>query len=137
MVNQDLETLQHKQTTIQAKISEYKRRHLELSHRVLGVMVRQEIQCKAGVAIGTEEELLRTRLEGIQAEVNAPTQMKVIVIFLKCCKISFLKGTYNIGNYQASDFLGFFPDFKISFTNLPLPQNCLERREVATKERKK
>ena len=24
-----------------------------------------------------------------------------------------------------------------SFTNLPLPQNVLERREVATKERKK
>ena len=32
---------------------------------------------------------------------------------------------------QACDFSGFL------FTNLPLPQNCLERREVATKERKK
>ena len=77
MISQDLETLQHKQTTVQAKIAEYKRRHLELSHRVLGVMVRQETQRKAGVAIGMEEEQLRTRLEGIQAEVNAPTQMKV------------------------------------------------------------
>ncbi|XP_071787665.1 nuclear pore complex protein Nup54-like [Asterias amurensis] len=76
MISQDLETLQHKQTTVQAKIAEYKRRHLELSHRVLGVMVRQETQRKAGVAIGMEEEQLRTRLEGIQAEVNAPTQMK-------------------------------------------------------------
>ena len=30
-----------------------------------------------------------------------------------------------------------FPDFRIFFTNLPLPKNFLERREVATKERKK
>ncbi|XP_038054996.1 nuclear pore complex protein Nup54-like [Patiria miniata] len=76
MIGQDTETLQHKQTTIQAKIAEYKRRHLELSHRVLRVMVRQETQRKAGTAIQTEEEQLRTRLEGLQAEVNAPTQMK-------------------------------------------------------------
>ena len=39
-------------------------------------------------------------------------------------------------NIQACDFSGFF---RISgyFTNLPLPQNGLERREVASKERKK
>ncbi|XP_022079496.1 nuclear pore complex protein Nup54-like [Acanthaster planci] len=76
MINQDTETLQHKQTTIQAKIAEYKRRHLELSHRVLRILVRQETQRKAGMAIQTEEEQLRTRLEGLQAELNAPTQMK-------------------------------------------------------------
>ena len=37
---------------------------------------------------------------------------------------------------QVCDFLGFL-DFTIFFTNLPLPQTFLERREVATKERKK
>ena len=38
--------------------------------------------------------------------------------------------------YRPFDFTGFF---QISgfFTNLPLPLNVLERREVATKERKK
>ena len=36
-------------------------------------------------------------------------------------------------------FLWIFPDFRIFYTNLPLPQpqHFLERRELATKERKK
>ena len=38
--------------------------------------------------------------------------------------------------YWPCDFSGFFP-ISGFFTNLPLPQNFLERREVATKERKK
>ena len=38
--------------------------------------------------------------------------------------------------YQACDFFGFFLIWGF-FTNLPLPPNYLERREVATKERKK
>ena len=41
----------------------------------------------------------------------------------------------NLKYFQVCDFSGFF---LISgfFTNLPLPRNFLERREVATKERK-
>ena len=36
-----------------------------------------------------------------------------------------------IHSFQACDFSGFY------FTSLPLPQNILERREVASMERKK
>ena len=35
------------------------------------------------------------------------------------------------------NLMNYFSGFQDCFTNLPLPQNCLERREVATKERKK
>lgn len=36
-MNKDLERLQEQQNTLQARIAENKRRHLELSHRVLQV----------------------------------------------------------------------------------------------------
>ncbi|XP_041459535.1 nuclear pore complex protein Nup54-like [Lytechinus variegatus] len=76
LVSKDLEKLQEQQDTLQARIAENKRRHLELSHRVLQVMARQEVQRKQGVSIQLEEEHLRTQLEGLMAELNAPTQMK-------------------------------------------------------------
>ena len=38
---------------------------------------------------------------------------------------------------QACDISGFFPISGFFFTNLPLPQDVLERREVATKEIKR
>ena len=40
-------------------------------------MAKQEVQRKQGVSIQLEEEHLRTQLEGLMAELNAPTQMKV------------------------------------------------------------
>ncbi|XP_030836901.1 nucleoporin p54 isoform X2 [Strongylocentrotus purpuratus] len=76
LVNKDLERLQEQQNTLQARIAENKRRHLELSHRVLQVMAQQEVQRKQGVSIQLEEEHLRTQHEGLMAELNAPTQMK-------------------------------------------------------------
>ncbi|XP_071500029.1 nucleoporin p54-like [Diadema antillarum] len=76
LMSKDLEKLQQQQNALQAKIAENKRRHLELSHRVLQVMAKQEVQRKQGVSIQLEEEQLRTQLEGLMAELNAPTQMK-------------------------------------------------------------
>lgn len=40
-------------------------------------MAQQEVQRKQGVSIQLEEEHLRTQHEGLMAELNAPTQMKV------------------------------------------------------------
>ncbi|KAK2172361.1 hypothetical protein NP493_969g00036 [Ridgeia piscesae] len=76
IITEDIGALQKNQTSMVSKIEEYKRRHLELGHRVLQVMVKQEIYRKLGYAIQADEEQLRVQLEAIQAELNAPTQFK-------------------------------------------------------------
>lgn len=69
--------MNRKHTTTVAKISEHKRKLLELQHRVLKVLVHQEVRRKMGYAIQADEEQLRIKLEAIQAELSAPTQFKV------------------------------------------------------------
>ncbi|XP_070552255.1 nuclear pore complex protein Nup54-like [Ptychodera flava] len=76
IISDDIATLQRNQATIQAKLTEYKRKHAELSHKILQIMLAQEVYRKSGLAIQVEEEQLRVQLESIQAELNAPTQFK-------------------------------------------------------------
>lgn len=76
MIATDLTQLQQKQVSMLAKLDEYKRKHLELGHRLLQVVVKQEISRKMGYAIQAEEEQLRVQLEKSQAELNHPTQFK-------------------------------------------------------------
>ena len=45
---------------------------------MLQVLVKQEIYRKLGYAIQVDEEQLRVQLESCQAELNAPTQFKVL-----------------------------------------------------------
>ncbi|OWK13554.1 NUP54 [Cervus elaphus hippelaphus] len=59
-----------------AKIAQYKRKLMDLSHRTLQVLIKQEIQRKSGYAIQADEEQLRVQLDTIQGELNAPTQFK-------------------------------------------------------------
>ena len=47
-----------------------------MSHRVLEVIIQQEIQRKSGLAIQTEEEQLRTQLEALNNQLRAPTQFR-------------------------------------------------------------
>ncbi|MCJ8741222.1 hypothetical protein PDJAM_G00068200 [Pangasius djambal] len=72
----DISELQKNQATTVAKIAQYKRKLMDLSHRVLQVLIRQEIQRKSGYAIQVDEEHLRVQLDTIQSELNAPTQFK-------------------------------------------------------------
>ncbi|CAH1776827.1 unnamed protein product [Owenia fusiformis] len=76
MIAKDISDLQRSHTNMVAKTEQYKRKHLELGHRVLQVMTKQEICRKMGYAIQLEEEQLRVNLEALQAELNAPTQFK-------------------------------------------------------------
>ncbi|KAL4230131.1 Nuclear pore complex protein Nup54 [Mactra antiquata] len=76
LIAQDLTEFQNKQSNMLAKLDEYKRKHLELSHRLLQVIVKQEIYRKQGYAIQADEEQLRVQLEAIQVELNHPTQFK-------------------------------------------------------------
>ncbi|KAG7320745.1 hypothetical protein KOW79_015160 [Hemibagrus wyckioides] len=72
----DISELQKNQATTVAKIAQYKRKLMDLSHRVLQVLIKQEIQRKSGYAIQVDEEHLRVQLDTIQSELNAPTQFK-------------------------------------------------------------
>lgn len=76
LIAQDLSEFQNKQSNMLAKQEEFKRKHLELSHRVLQVIVKQEILRKQGFAIQVDEEQLRVQLEALQTELNHPTQFK-------------------------------------------------------------
>uniref|UniRef100_A0A667G526 Nucleoporin Nup54 alpha-helical domain-containing protein n=1 Tax=Lynx canadensis TaxID=61383 RepID=A0A667G526_LYNCA len=77
IISEDISELQKNQTTTMAKIAQYKRKLMDLSHRTLQVLIKQEIQRKSGYAIQADEEQLRVQLDTIQCELNAPTQFKV------------------------------------------------------------
>ncbi|CAL1567651.1 unnamed protein product [Knipowitschia caucasica] len=76
IISNDISDLQKDQATTVAKIAQYKRNLMDLSHRVLQVLIKQEIQRKSGYAIQVDEEHLRVQLDTIQSELNAPTQFK-------------------------------------------------------------
>ncbi|KAA8584464.1 hypothetical protein FQN60_008249 [Etheostoma spectabile] len=76
IISSDISELQKNQATTVAKIAQYKRKLMDLSHRVLQVLIKQEIQRKSGYAIQVDEEHLRVHLDTIQSELNAPTQFK-------------------------------------------------------------
>lgn len=76
MIASDIVQLQNNLTNMVAKAEQAKRRQTELSHRLLKVIVKQEIHRKHGYAIQADEELLRAQLEAIVAELNSPTQLK-------------------------------------------------------------
>ncbi|CAH1402400.1 unnamed protein product [Nezara viridula] len=54
------------------KINEYKQKVIELEHRVLEVMVRQQIARNFGVALRPEEEMLRSQLDAVQSQLSSP-----------------------------------------------------------------
>ncbi|XP_067000209.2 nuclear pore complex protein Nup54 [Anabrus simplex] len=75
-VSEDIANLQRQHSNTAAKIAEYRRRFVELEHRVLQVLVKQEISRKVGLALQPEEESLRSQLETLQMQINAPNQFK-------------------------------------------------------------
>jgi len=76
LIANDIASLQRNQADVVAKTEEYKRNQLVLGHRVLKVLVKQELYRKHGYAIQADEEQLRTKLETIYAELSAPMQFK-------------------------------------------------------------
>ncbi|CAD7078421.1 unnamed protein product [Hermetia illucens] len=75
-VEKDLTELKQRHAATTARIMEYRRKLAELSHRILKVIVKQESTRKVGMALSPEEEVLRSKLENMQALVSAPTQFK-------------------------------------------------------------
>lgn len=75
-IAEDISRLQKQHQNTLAALAQAQRRQLELSHRVLKVLVKQESTRKNGFTITQEEEQLRSQLESIQAEIETPTQFK-------------------------------------------------------------
>ncbi|XP_054719513.1 nucleoporin p54-like [Uloborus diversus] len=98
IISDDIAELNRNHTTTVAKIAEHKRKLLELQHRVLKVLVHQEITRKMGYSIQADEEQLRIKLEAIQAELSAPTQFKG--------HLRELTSQIRMQNYQTSTFEG-------------------------------
>ncbi|KAF6205805.1 hypothetical protein GE061_019979 [Apolygus lucorum] len=54
------------------KILEYKQKVVDLEHRILKLMVKQQITRNIGVSLQPEEEVLRSQLDSIQSRLNSP-----------------------------------------------------------------
>lgn len=76
MAAEEIQRLQRQHTAIQARLKEHRRNLLELQHRVLQVLVRQEITRKVGLSLQPEEEVLTRRFETMHSQISAPTQFK-------------------------------------------------------------
>lgn len=76
LISEEIAELQHNHATTMAKLAQFKRKHLELSHSILEVMIKQECLRKSGYSVQADEEQLRVQLECLQAELNAPSQFK-------------------------------------------------------------
>ena len=68
--------LQERRANTQSKIQERKRKLLELSHKILEVIIAQEVQRKSGMAIQTEEEQLSAQFEALNNQLRAPQQFR-------------------------------------------------------------
>jgi len=74
---EDLAGLQTRAAETSVAVSEHRRRHIDLQHRVLKVLIKQECSRKEGFALQPEEERLRVQLESIHNELSIPTQFRV------------------------------------------------------------
>lgn len=75
-VNGQITDLQRKHTATMSQITEQKQKYLQLQHRVLQILVKQEVTRKVGMTLQPEEEVLRGRLEMMYAHLNLPTQFR-------------------------------------------------------------
>ncbi|KAL3316597.1 Nuclear pore complex protein Nup54 [Cichlidogyrus casuarinus] len=71
---QQSKTMTSRNTIIKDKLFELKRKQIELSHRILNYLARQEVRRKMGFAISSDEESLRYGLERLWSELLASPQ---------------------------------------------------------------
>lgn len=76
MAAERIQGLQRQHNATQARLKEHRRSLLELQHRVLQVLVKQEVTRKVGLSLQPEEEVLTNRFEAMHAQISAPTQFK-------------------------------------------------------------
>ena len=74
---EELSNLQSRAAEASVALNEQRRRHIDLQHRVLKVLIKQECSRKEGFSLQPEEERLRVQLESIHNELSIPTQFRV------------------------------------------------------------
>ncbi|RDD39634.1 Nuclear pore complex protein Nup54 [Trichoplax sp. H2] len=75
-ISDELVKLQQKQAVVSARVNQYRRKHMELCHRVLKIISKQELINKSGFSLTEEEDQFRFRLQGMETDFNAPNQFK-------------------------------------------------------------
>ncbi|XP_014210731.1 nuclear pore complex protein Nup54 [Copidosoma floridanum] len=73
---ENIQSLKRQHTSTQARLKEHRRSLMELQHRVLQILVRQEITRKIGFSLQPEEEVLTNSFETMHSQISAPTQFK-------------------------------------------------------------
>ena len=80
---EELASLQSRAAETSVALSEQRRRYIDLQHRILKVLIKQECSRKEGFALQPEEERLRVQLESVHNELSIPTQFRVKLFFVK------------------------------------------------------
>ncbi|KAF2900896.1 hypothetical protein ILUMI_05301 [Ignelater luminosus] len=83
-INKDIDELKKKHANSIAKINELKQKYAQLHHRLLKIIIKQEVTRKVGMALQPEEEVLRGRLESLAVQLSLPTQFKGQLHEIKC-----------------------------------------------------
>ncbi|KAJ3114447.1 hypothetical protein HDU96_002067 [Phlyctochytrium bullatum] len=87
------------------KLEEYKRRHLELSHRVLRIMKMVLVLRNKGYPIRAEEEALRSRLEAMDMQLKKPAHFRGRIQELQAT-LRMLKDSKRLGIDSDGDIGG-------------------------------
>ncbi|KAK9736627.1 Nup54 C-terminal interacting domain [Popillia japonica] len=74
--SEDILELKKKHTASVAQLTDRKQKLLELQHRVLRILVKQEAARKVGMAFSPDEETLRARLESLQSQLGVSTHFR-------------------------------------------------------------
>ncbi|KAF5273041.1 hypothetical protein FQR65_LT04783 [Abscondita terminalis] len=83
-VGKDIVELKKKHANSVAKINDLKQKQAELHHRLLKIIIKQEVTRKVGMALQPEEELLKGRLEMIITQLGLPTQFRGQLHEIRC-----------------------------------------------------
>ncbi|KAK3822933.1 MAG: nucleoporin complex subunit 54-domain-containing protein [Benniella sp.] len=88
-----------------AKVREFKRRHIQLSQRVLTLMKRVQILRNRGVPIRADEEALRVRLENALEQLRNPAHFrgKITELWAQIQILKDSKRLHPTGNYEVAD----------------------------------
>jgi len=76
MITDSITTLEKAVEATKAKLEECKRRNIPLKGKVLRLMTYHEVTRMRGIPIQSHEDALRSRLEKINLELNAPTKFR-------------------------------------------------------------
>ncbi len=108
VIARDIESINLKSKLLQTKIDQYKSKNEDLEYRVLKVMINYEIRRKIGYNFQENERYLRSVLESLQIELNAPINREIqkqkINEFLDIIKTYEAKQQQHVQSNETSQY---------------------------------